>query len=78
MNIKELAKQYACHTETMTGAETEYIFDLEDLQSFAELVAAAERERIKQENQRCYVFNPDGTYQGSGGGGRPRGEGGEK
>ena len=42
--IKELAEQYACHTETMTGVETEYIFDLEDLERFAELIRADERE----------------------------------
>jgi hypothetical protein len=27
----------------------------DDLHRFASLVAAAERERIKEENQRCYV-----------------------
>ena len=42
--IKELAEQYACHTETMTGVETEYIFDFDDLLEFAELIRADERE----------------------------------
>lgn len=41
---KQLAEQYACHTETMTGIETEYTFDAEDLAEFAELIRADERE----------------------------------
>jgi hypothetical protein len=44
MNIEKLAEQYACHTETMTGLEIEYIFDIEDLQDFVELVRQDERE----------------------------------
>ena len=43
--IKELAEQYACITETMTGVETEYIFDLDDLFEFAELIRQDEREQ---------------------------------
>ena len=42
--IKKLAEQYACITETMTGVETEYIFDLDDLFEFAELIRQDERE----------------------------------
>jgi hypothetical protein len=42
--IKELAQEFANHTETMTGIETEYIFDLEDLERIAELVRQDERD----------------------------------
>lgn len=42
--IKELAEEFAIHTETMTGIETDYVFDLEDLERFAELVRQDERE----------------------------------
>lgn len=41
---KELAQEFSTHTETMTGIETEYIFDLEDLERFAELIRQDERE----------------------------------
>lgn len=61
--IKELAEQYACHTETMTGVETEYIFDFDDLLEFAELIRQDERERIKQEQQACYVDSNKYRYQ---------------
>lgn len=47
--IKELAEQYACHTETMTGVETEYIFDFDDLLEFAELIRADERDKCAQD-----------------------------
>lgn len=47
--IKELAEQYACITETMTGVETEYIFDLDDLFEFAELIRADERKQCAQD-----------------------------
>lgn len=43
MNIKELAEQYACHTETMTGVETEYILDADDLQDLIAVVRQDER-----------------------------------
>jgi hypothetical protein len=42
--IKELAEEFAMLTETMTGIQTEYIFDDEDLERFAELVRQDERE----------------------------------
>ena len=42
--IKELAQQYACHTETMTGVETEYILDADDLQDLIDAVRQDERE----------------------------------
>jgi len=42
--IKQLAEEFAMHTETMTGIETDYVFDLEDLERFAELVRQDERE----------------------------------
>jgi len=42
--IKELAQEFATFTETMTGVETEYIFDDEDLERFAELVRQDERD----------------------------------
>ena len=42
--IKKFAEEFAMLTETMTGVETEYIFDLEDLERFADLVRADERE----------------------------------
>ena len=36
--IKELAEEFAMHTETMTGIVTDYVFDLEELERFAELI----------------------------------------
>ncbi len=36
--IKQLAEEFAMHTETMSGIVTDYVFDLEDLERFAELV----------------------------------------
>lgn len=33
------------------------------LRRFAELVAADERERIKQENQKCYVKSSESYYR---------------
>ena len=55
--IKELAEQYACHTETMTGVETEYIFDIDDLFEFAELIRADEREAIIDICEDVEVFD---------------------
>ena len=69
--IKQLAEQIIGF-EAKSSSLTFSPFELE---RFAELIRQDERERIKQENQRGYVFNPDGSYQGSGGGGRPQGEG---
>ena len=46
--IKELAQQYACHTETMTGVETEYILDADDLQDLIDAVRQDEREAIEK------------------------------
>jgi len=77
--IKELAEEAGLITfkfgEQGGYTTIQVVSDLNNLERFAELVRQDERERIKQENQRGYVFNPDGTYQGSGGGGRPQGEG---
>jgi hypothetical protein len=60
--LKELAEQYACHIETMTGLEVEYIFDIEDLQDFVELVRQDEREACAK---LCEKFIPsfgDGVF----------------
>lgn len=54
--IKELAEEFAMHTETMTGIETDYVFDLEDLERFTELVRQDERERLKAEGRLKYVM----------------------
>jgi hypothetical protein len=37
------------------GADTLMYWDIEKLKRFEALVRADERERIKEENQRCYV-----------------------
>ncbi len=42
--IKQLAKEFAMHTETMSGIVTDYVFNLEELKHFAELVRQDERE----------------------------------
>jgi len=42
--IKELAKEFAMHTETMSGIVTDYVFNLEELERFAGLVRQDERE----------------------------------
>ncbi len=42
--IKQLAKEFAMHTETMSGIVTDYVFNLEELEHFAELVRQDERE----------------------------------
>jgi hypothetical protein len=68
--IRELAEQAGCVQHEFIWVANNF-----DMERFAELIRQDERERIKQENQRGYVFNPDGSYQGSGGGGRPQGEG---
>ena len=46
--IKEMAKEFAMHTETMSGIVTDYVFDDEDLERFAELVRQDERKAITQ------------------------------
>ena len=50
--IIEMARQAGMAYEDDTDR---YIANIDDLQDFAKLVAAKERERIKEENQRCYV-----------------------
>jgi len=50
--IKELAELATCDIKDIFGHWIGREFDIE---KFAELVAAAERERIKEENQRCHV-----------------------
>ena len=42
--IKELAEEFAMHTETMSGIVTDYVFNLEELERFTELVRQDERE----------------------------------
>jgi hypothetical protein len=53
--IKELAEEFAMLTETMTGIQTEYIFDDEDLERFAELVRQDEREKCAFFVEHKYV-----------------------
>jgi hypothetical protein len=48
--IKELAEQSGCVLHGLV-----WVANDADLEHFAELVRQDERERIKQENQRCYV-----------------------
>ena len=55
--IKELAEEFAMHTETMTGIVTDYVFNLEDLERFVELVRQDEREACAK---LCEITN-DGT-----------------
>lgn len=54
--IKQLAKEFAMHTETMSGIVTDYVFNLEELERFAELVRQDERERLKAEGRLKYVM----------------------
>ena len=55
--IRELAEEFAMHTETMTGIETEYIFDLEDLDRFAELIVAECIDAALEAQADYYVIN---------------------
>lgn len=50
--IKKLAEQAGMEWETQTWC---WLANPPHLEKFAELVRQNERERIKQENQRCYV-----------------------
>jgi hypothetical protein len=75
MGMNEQIKQLAEQIIGFEAKSSSLTFSPFELERFAELIRQDERERIKQENQRGYVFNPDGSYQGSGGGGRPQGEG---
>jgi len=52
--LKEIAEEFAMHTETMTGIETDYVFDLEELERFADLVRQDERDKCAQDYlQNC-------------------------
>ncbi len=72
--IKQLAEEFAMHTETMSGIVTDYVFDLEDLERFAELVIQnyasqlitdAEQAR-KDEREACAKLceSIDAEYEG--------------
>jgi len=64
--LKELAVQagvipmWVCVNEP-TGSQVMKPIDEQVIERFAELVRQDERERIKQENQRCYVESEKNT-----------------
>lgn len=53
--VIEMAREAVNGRIAKNDAETESLIGLDEVTRFAELVRADEREKIKQENQRCYV-----------------------
>lgn len=55
--LKELAEQAGLDAKEIRedGSETLYAFENFDIEHFAELIRQDEREKIKREQQACYV-----------------------